>query len=706
MAFEITSDTVVKILVRRGNETDRKQTLLTNGELGYSQDIARLFIGDGYTLGGNPVSNLFFGFVPNFEAFSGIAQVGDSLYQTDDNSLLFWDGTTWRNGGPAFGTSFTRLPDLQSDERWFIDPAIFYGTTSTPLTYEPVQPDSNSIGGYINRVDFNKKFLSLSAQTGYGSFYFGDWNTKTVTNNFDATVNVFDKLYVANNEPNPYQLQILSKEDDGGNLFGAAGTLKATRSPIYIRSAGRTNFYTDADPSVTSNIPHVEMWNNSFVRLRNSSAGNYDVPNFRVDGYSRFYGSIDIDQDLTILGNLSVYGDMSYFDTIVTTTSAITAINRNPQFQGPVLQVTQAADTDQQLIARFDGFTGDTLGRPVMTIRDGRADFGPFVGINTQNGEDAVNNGNANFMVSGGAAFCYTPYTENVGNSTGFRVHAGGRGIMLDSQAGFRSRINNNYNFNSQATLSAICEDFYFTSRSAAGADGFTINTTIENSQKAGLVVQSRTDAVGSRLTIYPDSAASTGNTLVQANDVAIIASRAGSPEPLVLGVQSAGADGIRINTDGNVGIGISNPGTFKLHVNGNTRLNGTLNTTGNTTLHGTLSVFSTTTLGNNLVVNGTIQATGDITAFSTSDKRLKENITPISSALDKIDKINGVEFDWNTNLQTALTGHDVGVIAQELEHVLPEVVVTRENGYKAVKYEKIIPLLIEAIKELKQKIK
>ena len=50
-------------------------------------------------------------------------------------------------------------------------------------------------------------------------------------------------------------------------------------------------------------------------------------------------------------------------------------------------------------------------------------------------------------------------------------------------------------------------------------------------------------------------------------------------------------------------------------------------------------------------------------------------------------------------------TGHDVGVIAQEIEEVLPEVVQTRDNGYKAVKYEKIVPLLIEAIKELKQEI-
>ena len=49
--------------------------------------------------------------------------------------------------------------------------------------------------------------------------------------------------------------------------------------------------------------------------------------------------------------------------------------------------------------------------------------------------------------------------------------------------------------------------------------------------------------------------------------------------------------------------------------------------------------------------------------------------------------------------------GHDIGVIAQEIEEVLPEIVATRDNGYKAVYYEKLVPLLIEAVKELKAEV-
>jgi hypothetical protein len=77
------------------------------------------------------------------------------------------------------------------------------------------------------------------------------------------------------------------------------------------------------------------------------------------------------------------------------------------------------------------------------------------------------------------------------------------------------------------------------------------------------------------------------------------------------------------------------------------------------------------------------------------------------------VDLIRGVRFDWTDEYIANHGGedgffvrkHDVGVIAQEIEAVLPEVVVDREDGYKAVNYEKIVPLLIAAIKELKAEI-
>jgi len=98
------------------------------------------------------------------------------------------------------------------------------------------------------------------------------------------------------------------------------------------------------------------------------------------------------------------------------------------------------------------------------------------------------------------------------------------------------------------------------------------------------------------------------------------------------------------------------------------------------------------------------IEASGDVIAFGSSDERLKDNIQPITEPLWKLNQIGGYTFDWNDK-QDTYEGHDVGVVAQEIHKVLPEVVAERSNGYLGVKYEKIVPLLIESIKELNKKI-
>lgn len=112
---------------------------------------------------------------------------------------------------------------------------------------------------------------------------------------------------------------------------------------------------------------------------------------------------------------------------------------------------------------------------------------------------------------------------------------------------------------------------------------------------------------------------------------------------------------------------------------------------------------------GTNLTAN-TIRATNDITAYYSSDIRLKENVRKIENALALIDKINGVRYDWKDEYVQSKGGadgyfirkQDVGVIAQDLLQVLPEIVGERADGILAVKYERLVALLIEAIKELK----
>lgn len=101
---------------------------------------------------------------------------------------------------------------------------------------------------------------------------------------------------------------------------------------------------------------------------------------------------------------------------------------------------------------------------------------------------------------------------------------------------------------------------------------------------------------------------------------------------------------------------------------------------------------------GQLFIASGTNTATaGDFIA--TSDRRLKTNIVSLESALDRTLQINGVTFDWK-NPDHSNIGQ-VGVIAQDVQAVLPEAVYTTPDGSLAVSYGKIVPLLIEAVREL-----
>jgi sugar-specific transcriptional regulator TrmB len=109
--------------------------------------------------------------------------------------------------------------------------------------------------------------------------------------------------------------------------------------------------------------------------------------------------------------------------------------------------------------------------------------------------------------------------------------------------------------------------------------------------------------------------------------------------------------------------------------------------------------------ISDDLNVEGNVTVTGDVVAFSSSDRRFKDNLTQIVTPLSKLSQINGYSFNWNTDKQHIYKGKDYGVVAQEIQEVLPELVKERENGYLAVNYEKLVPLLIESIKELKTQI-
>ena len=200
----------------------------------------------------------------------------------------------------------------------------------------------------------------------------------------------------------------------------------------------------------------------------------------------------------------------------------------------------------------------------------------------------------------------------------------------------------------------------------------------------------------------------------------------------------------MRIDHNGNVGIGVTDPDS-KLEVNGNVKIDGgdrailfggqNMKIIGNTSspalelrggVSGGVKIFCDETVrwtwddGGDLAANGarnitttgiiqaaTLRATADVVAYYSSDERLKENIKEIENPIEKVKQIRGVEFDWKEGNEEVhgFKGHDVGVIAQDVEKVMPEVVKDREDGYKGVKYEKMVGLLIEGMKEQQKQI-
>lgn len=199
-----------------------------------------------------------------------------------------------------------------------------------------------------------------------------------------------------------------------------------------------------------------------------------------------------------------------------------------------------------------------------------------------------------------------------------------------------------------------------------------------------------------------------TANTIQQAIDglVSITALKSGTTftAPAMAPTAAVGVSNTQIATTAYVN-NLANSGITFAH-----------NITGTADILKTGNNYQINSLGVGTAASGTageIRATSEVTAYYSSDETLKENIETITDALSKLKQIRGVVYDWKDSHIKSRGGedgyfvrkHDTGVIAQDVEKVLPEVVVTREDGTKAVKYEKLAGLIIQSIVELAQQV-
>ncbi|MBY0314500.1 MAG: tail fiber domain-containing protein [Bdellovibrionales bacterium] len=151
----------------------------------------------------------------------------------------------------------------------------------------------------------------------------------------------------------------------------------------------------------------------------------------------------------------------------------------------------------------------------------------------------------------------------------------------------------------------------------------------------------------------------------------------------------------MRIDASGNIGIGVANPGAYKIYVAGGmARMDGGLE------VHGMAFDGS----GHYVCRNTT---TGEITysaaACSASDERLKSNIQPIDSSLDDLLKLRPVTFEWNDSSRPK--GSQIGFIAQEVRQVYPELVQENESGFLSLDYAPLVAPIVGALKEIYGKV-
>lgn len=638
--FEITDTTVLKILVRRGTEAERQKVRLDEGELGYTIDSKRLFLGDGLGGGGNVAGNLYQGAYPNVDTIinsvpQGYYQYGDLFYDTNESTLyalgetagskfdvgpryedLVLEKTTSPTGRVRISESvFGKYTEGVNDKRRAF---YFDYDTEEPLYKQKIV------------VNFNSLYWAITSKSGFnqanrdGMFYFGDIKQSNTKLNLDYRINInttgLDYGALAVYSPTN-DVFVIRPQGDFGNITGTSRVLGL--SGIY--------FYPGVDSIAGASSFLLTTSGTAYFQ---KTGGTAYEPSFLVDGFARFTNSMMIDNDCLVLGNLTALGDFTVLETYVTTSSSLSVINSTNR---DAIVIRQEANNYNTAT-----FTNDNLPQTrVIFDRYCRGSFGNGFGETSRNSSSTITGALTSLHVAGGI-LVRDVATADGGMNGRFDVDMNGDCVIKTSTNFIDGSIHGTYISKGQVNPVSYPADHVAQIYGTGTNGGLKI---ISNTGLAPVLV------VGS-------------------------SSSTNSQRLLSLRVNAAGtamSDGTEVgyfNPNGYFNIGNGNGGD----VNGN------------------------------LNVAGFIRATGDIVAYYSSDIKLKDNISNITNSLEKIDKINGVEFDWKEN--ELHTGHDVGIIAQEIEEVLPEAVTTRENGIKAVRYEKLIPLLIECIKDLKKQIK
>lgn len=566
---------------------------------------------------------------------------GDIWYDTANAQLKFWNGAAWQVITPIY----TAAQGLSGP--------VIETITSNVATSHVVTKFYD--GGTVVAVLAKESFTPSSPIPNFG-LSLSEGITLANTAIVSGTVSNSQRL--ANLLPASFM-----RTDQNTSTTGSI-TVSSNDGLILGSAADLDIKITGSGPVIASKVNGKDI----DIYVKNSVGSNVNVLNMASDGNVTFIRDVNANNfiasdSVTIAGNLDVALDANVTGSVTAGIAIFT----------PSLFVSDIS-TANLSTANLDSVTAN-----ITTVNS------TLASINTASTAEALNVA-GNIQLEGQDA---VKFDDGLGNNTYIQGNNGE--LLLGTQSLDAIVIYNDQNVD-------FIEGFY------------SPNAEIDNFLSGNIVISGNvitTTDINGNINIYGDGtgAVLTGNlissSVIETPIIRVTATNQAS---------GLGTGALRVNggasINRNVYIGEN------LTVSNNIVCTNDLTVTG--LINGQLATAaqpSITSVGTltGLTVNGAIFATGDITAFFSSDARFKENVQNINGALEKIKAINGVTYDWNdlakNELQHADDTRQIGVIAQEIQAVQPELVKTRDTGYLAVDYEKLSAVLIEAVKELSAKV-
>ena len=682
-SFEITDTTILKILVRRGLDSERKNVALTEGELGYTVDTKRVFVGDGLLGGGTVVGNKFLGSTPDIDFFInntiGI-QPGDFVFDTDEN-ILYVMGPVDVNGNVTptnkiattlkfLESNFDRTPFTPKQIR--INEAVFGKFVVNENSVQEVRrkafyfdhAEYNNFYNVLDVVDLNPTYWSLSSTSNFkqsendGAFFVGNvYYTGTSALKLDYRLNVDARA------PMTGALRVNSNNNNSEFVIGGSGDAGNNTGLLKLFGLSGMSFYHGSIDPVSQQLDFSidEYGYTTFYK----DGGNYQDPDFEVRGYSKFLDNMYIGQNLTVFGNISAYGDLTVFDTTITTYSGLSVLAGG---YGAGLYVRK--DYQGYVNSDFDevvNFSTDRNDNVFVFDENGYCQIGNWPAVNREYpGAGGVTYSNAMTSVHIAGGLWINNMYGNLTQKTNGELRADITG-PVEFVAG---------NFGVETIYGQCIGDGNNVFIDSNPTTTRSVYTLIKNSEQAHFANAEYRTPLEVRHTNQPDP------TLLFDRPVFITSTN----QPAQIKYTLISGKAQCIGGPGTIGNGTE---VFRVAASGDIRTDGSIALSGN-------------------VYALNVYARGDVVAFYTvSDKTVKTKLKIIPNALDKVDSLHGYEFSYNDQAPDHLKGKRAyGLIAQELKELLPHAVEERSDGKLGIDYEQVVPLLIQAIKELHKLVK